>query len=131
LYVTLIGEEASMAEKLSFTKYEHECLPAFRQRINKAESVEDVRKVFAYTTRILMEKVFSGTLKFRDEDVTLELSQESPFSLNSQLFATEGFKSAWNNSDLPRMVGRFAETAARRIKHMEKHPEKTDARIRM
>jgi hypothetical protein len=120
-----------MAEKLSFTKYEHECLPAFRQRINKAESPEDVRKVFAYTTRVLMEKVFSGTLKFRDEDVTLELSQEPPFALNSRLFATEGFKSAWNNSDLPRMVGRFAETAARRIKHMEKHPEKTDAKIRM
>jgi hypothetical protein len=131
LSINFFGEESSMTEKLSFTKYEHECLPAFRQRINKAESAEDVRKVFAYTTRVLMEKVFSGTLKFRDDDVTLELSQESPFSLNSRLFSTEGFKSAWNNSDLPRMVGRFAETAVRRIKHMEKHHEKTDAKIRM
>lgn len=120
-----------MAEKLSFTKYEHECLPAFRQRMNKAESAEDVRKVFAYTTRILMEKVFSGKLKFRDDDVTLALSEESSFSLSSRLLAAEGFKSAWSNSDLPRMVARFAETAARRIKHMEKHPEKTDAKIRM
>jgi hypothetical protein len=120
-----------MAEKISFTKYEHECLPAFRQRINKAESAEDVRKVFAYTTRILMEKVFSGTLKFRDDDVTLERSGEAPFSINRGLFAAGDFKSAWNNSDLPRMVTRFAETAARRIKHMERHPEKTDAKIRM
>ena len=120
-----------MAEKLSFTKYEHECLPAFRQRINKAESAEDVRKVFAYTTRVLFEKVFSGNLKFRDDDVTLEVSEKSPFSLSNRLLAAEGFESAWNNSDLPRMVGRFAETATRRIKHMEKHPEKTDAKIRM
>jgi len=120
-----------MTEKLSFTKYEHECLPAFRQRINKAESAEDVRKVFAYTTRILVEKIFSGTVKFRDDDVTLDLSERAHFSLNNRLFSAEGFKSAWNNSDLPRMVGRFAETAARRIKHMEKHPEKTDAKIRM
>ncbi|MCU0596097.1 MAG: hypothetical protein MUC98_11645 [Desulfobacterota bacterium] len=120
-----------MTEKLSFTKYEHECLPGFRQRINKAESPEDVRRVFAYTTRVLLEKVFSGTLKFRDDDVMLELSEESPFSLSQRLFATEGFTSAWKNSDLPRMVGRFAETAARRIKHMEKHPEKTDSKIRM
>ena len=63
-----------MAEKLSFTKYENECLPAFRQRINKAESAEDVRKVFCYTTRILMEKVFSGKLTLRDDDLTLALS---------------------------------------------------------
>jgi hypothetical protein len=120
-----------MTEKLSFTKYEHECLPAFRQRISKAESAEDVRKVFAYTTRLLMEKIFAGGVKFGDDDATLDPSGDSPFSLNDRLFSNEGFKSAWNNSDLPRMVSRFAETAARRIKHLEKHPEKTDAKIRM
>ena len=47
-----------MTKKLSFTKYEHECLPAFRQRINKAESADDVRRIFVYTTRVLMEKIF-------------------------------------------------------------------------
>jgi hypothetical protein len=120
-----------MTEKHSFTKYENECLPGFRQSINKAESVEDVRRVFAYTTRYLMEKVFGGEAIFRDEDVTLDISEKSRFSLNSRLFSEKGFKSTWDNSDLPRMVGRFAETAARRIKHLEKHPEKTDAKIRM
>jgi len=29
------------------------------------------------------------------------------------------------------MGSRFAETAARRTKHLEQHPEKTDAKIRM
>jgi hypothetical protein len=120
-----------MTQKLSFTKYEHDCLPAFRQRINKAESVEDVRKVFAYTTRVLIEKIFGGKERFRDDDVSLQLSQKSYFSLSQRVFSREGFRSTWNNSDLPRMVGRFAETAARRIKHLEKHPEKTDAKIRM
>jgi aspartokinase len=120
-----------MTGKISFTKYEHECLPAFRQRINKAESIEDVRKVFGYTTRYLMEKVFSGEAIFRDEDVILDLSEKSSFSLSSRVLSAKGFKSTWDNSDLPRMVRRFAETAARRIKHLEKHPEKTDAKIRM
>jgi hypothetical protein len=120
-----------MTEKQSFTKYEHDCLPGFRQRINKAESVEDVRKVFAYTTRILVEKIFSGEVKIRDDDVSLEPSKKSCFSLSDRLSSTKGFRSTWDNSDLPRMVGRFAETAARRIKHLEKHPEKTDAKIRI
>lgn len=120
-----------MTEKLSFTKYEHECLPAFRQRINKAESVEDVRKVFAYTTRVLVEKIFSGEVKIRDDDVALELHEKSGFSLSSRLVSAKGFKSTWDNSDLPRMVGRFAETAGRRIRRLEKHSEKTDSKIRM
>jgi hypothetical protein len=120
-----------MTEKHSFTKYEHECLPGFRQRINKAERVEDVRKVFAYTTRYLMEKIFSGKARFRDEDVTLDLSEKSGFTLSTRLSSTKGFKSTWENSDLPRMVARFADTAARRIKRLEKHPEKTDSKIRM
>ena len=120
-----------MTKKLSFTKYEHECLPAFRQRINRAESTEDVRRIFVYTTRVLMEKIFSGEVKFRDDDVTLELSEDPHFSFSDRLFSAEEFKSAWYDSDLPRMVTRFADTAARRIKHLEKHPEKTDAKIRM
>jgi hypothetical protein len=115
----------------SFTKYENECLPAFRQRINNAESVDDVRRVFAYTTRVLVEKIFGGEVKISDDDVTLEPSEKSGFSLSNRLSSRENFKSTWGNSDLPRMVGRFAETAARRIRHLEKHPEKTDSRIRM
>jgi hypothetical protein len=119
-----------MTEKQSFTKYENECLPGFRQRINKAESVDDVRRVFAYTTRILVEKIFSGEVKLREDDVALDPSEKSGFSFSDRLFSSKGFQSAWTNSDLPRMVGRFAETASRRIKHLEKHPEKTDAKIR-
>jgi hypothetical protein len=93
--------------------------------------VGDVRKVFAYTARVLIDKIFNGAVKLRDDDVTLELSGESQFSISNRLFSTEDFESAWKNSDLPRMVSRFAETAVRRIKHLEKHPEKTDAKIRM
>ena len=76
-------------------------------------------------------KIFSGEVKIRDDDVTLESSEKSCFSLSNRLSSAEGFKLTWDNSDLPRMVGRFAETATRRIKHLEKHPEKTDAKIRM
>jgi len=76
-------------------------------------------------------KIFSGEVKIRDDDVTLGSSEKSCFSLSNRLSSGEGFKLTWDKSDLPRMVGRFAETAVRRIKHMEKHSEKTDAKIRM
>jgi hypothetical protein len=97
----------------------------------KAESVDDARRVFAYTTRMLMGKILGDAVKFGEDDVRLDLSEKSYFSLSNGLCSMEGFKSTWNNSDLPRMIGRFAETAAPRIKYLEKHPEKTDAKIRM
>ena len=41
------------------------------------------------------------------------------------------FAKVWHNSDLPRIVGRFAELALHQYKHLAKNPAKTEAKIRM
>jgi hypothetical protein len=58
-------------EKYSFTRHEREILPGFRQRINKAESTEDVKKFFVYTVKELCENIFEGEMDFRYEDFKL------------------------------------------------------------
>ncbi|MEW6665715.1 MAG: hypothetical protein AB1512_10915 [Thermodesulfobacteriota bacterium] len=40
-------------------------------------------------------------------------------------------RSYWTDSDLPHVIERLAEAATGRYKHVEKHPEKTEAKIRM
>ena len=40
----------AMARQLSFSKYEQELRPELRQNLNIAESTEDVKKFFVYTT---------------------------------------------------------------------------------
>ncbi len=120
-----------MAKQLSFTKYENEILPDFRQRINKAESVEDVKKIFANTANELFVKIFADKIKFEYADVGLNHGQTPPFTINKRLHSIEEFSAIWNTSDLPNVIARLAESATNRYKHLEKHPEKTNSKIRM
>jgi len=120
-----------MAKRLSFSKNEQDILPEFRQRINLAESTEDVKKFFVYTVTELFNHVFAGDIDFVYEDIELQFSEEPYFSVSDRLLSQNNFSSIWDCSDLPNVVARFARTAIKRCKRLEKHPEKTDAKIRM
>ena len=122
--------EGFMAKQLSFTKYENEALHAYRQKLNSAESSEDVRKFFLHTTQTLFRDVFGGRLLVESEDITLIPEAEPYYRFTDRIVSTELFDTTWRQSDLSRVVSRFAESAASRMKHLEKHPEKTDQKIR-
>ncbi|MFZ5774428.1 MAG: hypothetical protein ACOY3Z_02965 [Thermodesulfobacteriota bacterium] len=120
-----------MTRQLSFSKYEQAILPGFRERINQAESTEDVKKFFGQTTDELMKNAFQGSLATAWNDITLDEKAEGGFAVSGRLLASEEFTSVWNSSDLPNVVSRFAKTAMNHYKHLLKHPEKTNAKIRM
>lgn len=117
--------------QVSFTKHENRVLPNFRQRINKAESTEDVKKFFVYTARELFDEIFEGKIDLEYEDFSLMQNRAPYYRLSERLLSLEDFRFVWNDSDLSRVLCRFAESAMRRCKHLEKHPEKTDAKIRV
>ncbi|MDX9786487.1 MAG: hypothetical protein RBT11_06915 [Desulfobacterales bacterium] len=120
-----------MEMQISFSKQENEALPLFRQRLSSAESIEDVKKFFVYTSKEILEDIFSNQLEVNYEDVAL-MTEEAPYyKISAGLNASETFKSVWNNSDLQHVVSRFAKTAMKRCKHLDKHPEKTESKIRM
>lgn len=121
-----------MTKQLSFTKFENEIMPDFRDQINRAESAEDVKKFFAYATNELLNNVFAGKLALEYGDISLDPgSSEQQFKVTERLLDLAEFREVWNNSDLRHVTGRLAQTAVNRYKHMEKHPEKTNAKIRM
>lgn len=120
-----------MTRQRSFTKYEHKVFPNFRQQISKAESTEDVKKFFVYATRELFEQISEGVFDVEYEDVALAPHEESQYVVSKRLLSNEDFASVWTDSDLPDVVSRLADSAMSRYKHLEKHPEKTSAKIRM
>lgn len=123
-----------MTVQHSFSKIEKELLPAFRQQIGTAESTEDVKKNFVYTTSDLLDKATGGELKPRFEDIHLVPAAEDDsckFDFSGRLMDNPAFIAVWRNSDLQHIVGRFAASASNRYKHLEKNPEKTEAKIRM
>ena len=119
-----------MATQVSFSKYENDLIHEFRNRINGTESSEDVKKVFDYSMRELFNKVFDGQIKLKREDFIFSHDKDALFEIHERLRETAAFHSAWDNSDLSSIVGRFAQTASHRHIHLEKHREKTNLKIR-
>ena len=120
-----------MTRQLSFTKYEQEILPLFRKQCSSAESTEDVKKFFSYSSQRLMRNVFKGSMQFQWDDIALLPENVPFFHINERLLASDAFKQIWEHSDLPRLVGNLARSAVNRFKHLEKNPEKTNKKIRM
>jgi hypothetical protein len=120
-----------MTERISFTKYEHDSIPLFREKINKAESIEDIKKVFAQTMRLLLKDILHEQLKVMDDDVVLQPNNKTPYEVSDRLLSSKNFRSLWESSDLPHVISRFAQSASGRYRRLEKKPEKTESRIRM
>jgi hypothetical protein len=120
-----------MTDRISFTRYENVIYPSFRQKVQRAESTVDVRNSFALATRELLQSSFEGKMNFRDDDIELLPESDERFVISKRLLSSTAFKSVWENSDLRRVIDRFADVAIGRCKRLQKHPEKTDAKIRM
>jgi hypothetical protein len=120
-----------MSQQQSFTKIENELLPKFRKMINEAESTEDIKKFFCYCIQELLESAFAGRLKVEYEDVALDPEGDPPFQIDKRITSHEHFIEVWNASDLPQIVGRFSSISLNHYRHIEKNPEKTEAKIRM
>ena len=119
-----------MGNQISVVKHENSILPGFRNRISRAESTEDVKKFFVYSVRELLVNVFQDN-KFQDFDVIkLSFKGKPHYEFNKDLTSSDEFSDVWQNSDLPHVIRRMAETAIHRHWHLEKHPEKTTAKIR-
>jgi hypothetical protein len=120
-----------MTERISFTKYEHDSVPLFREKINKAESTDDIKKIFSQTMRLLLADILRDQFKPTDDDVVLQPDSEISYEVSERLLSSRNFKTLWVSSDLPQVISRFAQSASGRYRRLEKKPEKTESRIRM
>lgn len=118
-----------MAPQQSFTHVENELLPKFRKRIDEAESAREVEASFGDCVRELLAKASAGRVEFALDDIRLQ-PETASFLLGEAIRSQEAFKELWDNSDMPRIVGRFAELAQHRRAHLAKKSEKTEAKIR-
>ena len=119
-----------MSEQLSYSKFEHEILPAYRNRLNQAESTEDVKKFFTYTVLDLFQKAFASERSLHYEDISLKPDCKPPYALSPDLENDPQLTQARKNSDLDNILDRLSRTAANRYLHLSKNPEKTEAKIR-
>ncbi|MGE4559917.1 MAG: hypothetical protein AB7E77_06940 [Desulfobulbus sp.] len=118
-----------MTHQISFTQVENKLLPKFRQTISQARSTEDVKKMFGYNMQELFKEVSEGVLALRLEDVALE-PEAAGYRIDDRIRELDAFIKVWNDTDLSRIVDRFAQLSLHQYAHLAKNPEKTEAKIR-
>lgn len=119
-----------MTKQFSFSGWEHKALPHYKERLNKAESREDVKNAFVQKVQDLLTDVLDGTLRMEPEDIELAPNSDILYRISGRLRTHESLQSWWAESDLPHVIRRLAYSAARRYKHLEKNPGKTQLKIR-
>jgi len=119
-----------MTKQISFSKHENEVLHGFRNKMNTAESTEDVKKFFNYTVIKLLNDIFEDGVKIDSEDIRLETDGKKSYLIEDSLLKQERFQNIWNNSDIKRILGTFADISLKRYKHLETNPEKTKLKIK-
>jgi hypothetical protein len=119
-----------MSRRISFTKLENELVRSYREKINTASAAEDITSAFSGT----MSKLLAGALGERMPEVrdavTFDPRAKPFYRLSDVLNSDKVFKGVMEESDLPQIISRFAETANRRRRRILEHREKTEAKIR-
>ena len=118
-----------MSEMFSLTKYEHQVIPGLRDQLNRAESVEDVKKFFVATIQEFLQLATEGKLLANYEDISLQPAKSPYYSMSKAITDNEAYKSL-TTSDMDAVLQRMAEQAAHRHKHLEKNNEKTRLKIK-
>jgi hypothetical protein len=119
-----------MSKVMSYSKIEKAILHNFRNKLNHAESTADLKKFFSYSAQELFDNVFAGTMAFDFNDTSLEPGSEPPYRLHERLLASDAFKTVWDSSDLPQVMGRLSQTAVKHFIRLGKNPGKTETKIR-
>ena len=120
-----------MSKMMSYSKIEKAILHDFRNKVNHAESTEDLKKFFVYSAQELFNNVFAGKMTFAYDDISLLTDNVPHFQLHERLLTSNDFKAVWDSSDLPQVMGRLAKVAANHYIRLAKNPAKTEAKIRM
>ncbi|MFP4476720.1 MAG: hypothetical protein ACLFOY_14275 [Desulfatibacillaceae bacterium] len=118
-----------MTAKRSFTKHEKDLLREYRQKMSAAESTEDVKKFYLRTILELFERVFGDQVNLEYEDLRWDETRDAALEFRADVEDNPRFREVWDNSDLPDIVKRFAETAKNRYIHLSKHPDRTEAKM--
>lgn len=121
--------ELKTGEAASFSQVEKDLIPNLRKGLNEAESTEDVKKVFDKTSRALLRATCGPGLVIEQEDLALTGEDAPYYRISRTLLAQKPFIEVWDNSDLPRVLGRFASLASNRYRHLLKSPDKTEAKM--
>lgn len=100
-----------MAGKRSFTQLEHEFRAELRDKINEADDQIDIEKQFAYVMGKLLWRALDRKVDILYDDIVYDGASPRHYSLSPRIREMHEFIEVYDNSDLPDILARMAESA--------------------
>jgi len=120
-----------MGNQISFSTLGNECIHKFRDKINSAENIVDLKNHFAYTVIDFLNQIFEKSkLDIDADDIKFNPDVTDLYIISDRLSNDVEFKKIWSISDLKNVIYKFADSANHRYIHINKHKEKTNKKIR-
>ncbi|MBN1327748.1 MAG: hypothetical protein JW996_07345 [Candidatus Cloacimonetes bacterium] len=120
-----------MKSQISFSNLGNQFIHEMREGINNSEDKVDLENCFSMTVAKFLKRVFEDhEIRINDDDIRFDPAADNYFSLHGELRDHDYFKEIWHSSDLPNVIKKFANSVYHRYLHLDRHPEKTQKKIR-
>jgi len=103
---------------------------AFREKISHAEDKVDLMNCFSLAAREIVRKGIKNYTDIRIDDITLNIDSQKGFNYSERIHSIPEFKDLISGTDVESQITHLADAAKHRCKHLSKHPEKTNLKIR-
>lgn len=103
---------------------------SFREKISHAEDRVDILNSFSMAAREIVRKSIRDGADIRIDDITLNLNSAKGFSYSERISSDPEFRGLLSSTDIESQIVHLADAAKHRCRHLSKHPEKTNLKIR-
>ncbi len=103
---------------------------SFRRKINHAEDRIDLMNSFSLAALEIVKKGIKNNVDVRIEDIILNIDSPKGFNYSERINSIPEFKNLLKETDIESQIIHLAEAAKHRCKHLSKHTEKTNLKIR-
>lgn len=114
----------------SLSSEAREVTHSFREKINLSEDRIDLMNNFSMAAIELVRKSIKNNADIRMDDITLDIESPGGIHFSDRLNDVPEFMELLNETDLESQISHLAEAAKHRCKHLAKHREKTNRKIR-
>lgn len=103
---------------------------SFREKINHAEDRVDLMNSFAMAACEVLKMSMKNSADIRADDITLDINSIKGFNYSERIRSKPEFRELLEGTDLESQIIHLADSARHRCKHLLKHTERTNLKIR-
>ncbi len=102
----------------------------FREKINLSEDKVDLMNNFSMAALELLRKSIKKGSDVRMDDIMLDINSPKGIQYSERLNSLPEFRELLSETDIETQITHLADAAKHRYKHLSKHREKTNLKIR-